>query len=91
MYIHAPGAGCTGEAKLVKPGDELIFSTSSQWQECDAPLLSDVALKHEEGLASTCPVTSSVHATRPFRLPLPEKDLIELSHKNFSADTMKKI
>ena len=91
MYIYAPGAGCTGEAKLVRPGDELIFSTTSQWQECDTPLLSDVAVKDEEGLASTCPVSVSAEGSWPFRPPLPEKDLIELSHKNFSPDTMKKI
>ena len=29
MYIFAPGTGCTGESKLVKPGDELIFFSSS--------------------------------------------------------------
>ena len=33
MYIYAPGVGCTGEAKLVGPGDKLIFLTSSQWEE----------------------------------------------------------
>ena len=26
MYVYAPGAGCSGDAKLVAPGDELIFS-----------------------------------------------------------------
>ena len=39
MYIYAPGAGCTGEAKLVAPGDELIFSTSTHWEQHDAPCL----------------------------------------------------
>ena len=27
MFIFAPGAGCTGETKLVSPGDESIFSS----------------------------------------------------------------
>ena len=55
MYIYEPGAGCKGDAKLVKPGDELIFSTSSQWHERETPLLSVVAVKEEASLAMTCP------------------------------------
>ena len=29
MYVFEPGAGCTGNATLVKPGDELIFDNNS--------------------------------------------------------------
>ena len=43
MYMYAPGAGSSGEAMFVAPGDELIFSISMQWQECEAPLLSEAA------------------------------------------------
>ena len=25
MYVFEPGAGCSGDARLVKPGDEYIF------------------------------------------------------------------
>ena len=32
MYVYAPGAGCSGDAKLEAPGDELIFSNTSQWE-----------------------------------------------------------
>ena len=89
MYIYAPGAGCMGDAKLVAPGDELIFSTSSQWQEREAPLLSDAMVKEETGMVSTCPPATETF--QPFKAPLPECDLMELSHKNFSAETMKQI
>ena len=29
MYVFAPGAGFSGESRLVQPGDELIFSGMS--------------------------------------------------------------
>ena len=32
-YVYVPGAGCSGDAKLVAPGDELIFSNAMQWEE----------------------------------------------------------
>ena len=89
MYIYEPGAGCTGDAKLVKPGDELIFSTSSQWHDRQTPLLSDVTVKEEKAVASTCP--GQVEYSRPFHEPLSEESLVELSHKNFAAETLKKV
>ena len=92
MYIYAPGAGCMGDAKLVAPGDELIFSNSTQWEQHDAPLLSQSMVKLEEGLTLTCPAGQPNTAmTREFKAPLPIESLIELSHKNFSAETMKKV
>ena len=92
MYIYAPGAGCMGDAKLVAPGDKLIFSNSMQWEQCDAPLLSQSMVKSEEGLISTCPAGPMYTATtRKFKAPLPIESLMELSHKNFSVETMKKV
>lgn len=29
IFIFAPGSGCSGEAKLVRPGDELPFGQSN--------------------------------------------------------------
>ena len=29
MFIYGPGAGCSGESQLVKPGDELKFTGST--------------------------------------------------------------
>ena len=92
MYIYTPGAGCIGDAKLVKPGDELIFSNSTQWEQREAPLLSDVLVKHEEAIASSCSAANtSEPPSQPFSAPLPKEDLNELMHKNFASETMKKI
>ena len=88
MYIYAPSAGCTGQAKFVAPGDDLIFSNSTQWEAHDSQLLSDVVAKEQKGLASTCPAGEP---SRPFHTPLPEHDLKELSYKNFSLETLKKV
>ena len=71
-----------GEAKLVAPSDELTFSTSSQWQESNAPVLSQAKV------ASTCPEREPL---RPFNEPLAETALTELSHKNFAVETLKKV
>ena len=86
MYVYAPGAGCMGEAKLVTPGDELLFSNSTQWEQREGPLLSD--LLSEELLSSTC---HEVATGMPFNVLLPQSALTELSHKNFSAETLKKV
>ena len=92
IYIYAPGAGCMADAKLVAPGDELIFSNSMQWEQRDVPLQSQTVVKLEEGLASTCPASQpNIATTREFKVPLPVESLIELSHKNFSVETMKKV
>ena len=91
MYIYAPGAGCTDDAKLVTPGDELIFSSMCQWEERQAPLLSEAIAKQETVIASTCLPANTTEPTRPFKEPLPKQELVELSHKNFAPDTMKKV
>ena len=87
MYIYAPGAGCTGDAKFVAPGDDLIFSNNTQWDQRSSPLLSEALVKEEMALGSTCPAEPSC----TFKEPLHEDQLIELSHKNFSPETMKKV
>ena len=88
MFIFAPGAGCTGPTKLVKPGDKLIFNSSynpSNWTT------ESVATSQEEGdLLHTC-LASAPSSGHEYNMPLPEEDLVELGHKNFSAETMKQI
>ena len=86
MYVYMPGAGCSGDAKLVAPGDELIFSNAKQWEKRQSPVLSQVA--SEPLIASTCPPSE---ISRPFKEPLPAEAMRELSHKNFSAETLKKV
>ena len=87
MYMFAPGAGCTGVAKLVKPGDEMIFSGESveNYQESQMSG-SNVCDGASSELDVT--VTSSKHR---YNEPLKAEDLKDLKHKNFSEDTLKKI
>ena len=91
MYMYAPGTGCTREAKFKAPSDELIFSTASQWHECTTPLLSQIAVKEETGITSTCPGLAMSGPSWPFKAPLPEDTLTELSQKNFATETLKKV
>ena len=53
MYVFAPGAGCTGPTRLVRPGDELIFN--SMYNSSDWAMENSVKTEYEEGnLANTC-------------------------------------
>ena len=90
MYVFAPGAGCTGPTCLVKPGDELIFNSS--YNASDWSSAMDVKVKEEDPfVAHTCPAGNVVAIGWDFKEPLSDKDLVELSHKNFSEETMKQI
>ena len=91
MYIYVPGAGCTGDTKFVAPGDDFIFSDTTQWDQCEGALLSDVLAKEESMLSSTCPAAETSNVASPFKEPLGQEQLTELSHKNFSRNTMKKV
>ena len=89
MYVFAPGAGCTGPTRLVKPGDELIFNSS--YNPLDWATESNVKVEQDDmALPATCPGGVDTSG-REFKPPLPEEDLIDLSHKNFSAETMKQV
>ena len=80
-----------GEAKFVAPGDELIFFTASQWHKRLTPLLSQIVMKEENAVASTCPEHVDTEPSWLFKLPLPKDKLTELSHKNFTSETLKKV
>ena len=45
----------------------------------------------ESSLALTCPAEELGPMGHPFNLPLAEDALVDLSHKNFSPETVKKI
>ena len=90
MFIFAPGAGCTGECKLVKPGDELIFNSTWQWDQQPSGQFM-MQENTELCLVSSCPDCESPTSLCEFKEPLPKEALVDLSHKNFSAETMKKI
>ena len=90
MYVFAPGAGCTGPTCLVKPGDELIFNSS--YNASDVTSATNVKVKEEDTfVAHTCPAGNAVAISQDFKEPLSNEDLVELSHKNFSKETMKQI
>ena len=89
MYVFEPGAGCTGQATLVKPGDEMIFNKTVEFHD-DSQVMKEFASE----LKSTC--DSGVHCTAPssqrsFHEPLKQVDLEELKHKKFVPETMKKV
>ena len=69
MYMYAPGAGCTGNTKLVKPGDELIFNSTYNAADWGSHEEETIAEKVETNLASTCPVTSDSTSRRSFKEP----------------------
>ena len=85
MYIFEAGAGCTGEAKLVRPGDELIFSSSNRNEVTELENFN--GQNFESHLNSTCPTAGG----RPFSAPLTDAALEAMSHKQFSPETNKKI
>ena len=90
MYIFAPGTGCTGPTRLVRPGDEMIFNSSynpSDWatESTVKTEIDDMAIPH------TCLTGGVASTAHTFKVPLLDDELAELSHKNFSPDTMKQI
>ena len=90
MFIYGPGSGFSGIAKLVRPGDELFTdeklpSTESGSENC-------VISMPDSGISTQMPSTlSTVGTLRPFKTPLKQVELEDLSHKNFSEVTMKKV
>ena len=91
MYIFPPGAGCSGEPKLVKPGDSDIFGGTEQEE---SPVLNSfhdnikVCQEVKSEVAENFQVSSRV---RQYNVPLKVQDLEDLGHKNFSPETMKKV
>ena len=90
MYVFAPGAGCTGPTQLVKPGDELIFNSS--YNPSDWTSGNSIKVEEEDTfVAHTCPAGNAVAISQDFKEPLSNEDLVKLSHKIFSNETMKQI
>ena len=77
MFVYSPGSEFSGECKLVRPGDELFINEQ-------LPCLGDLK---EDGFS--CDVTSSSFVECNNFEPVVK--LEELSHKNFSPETMKKV
>ena len=86
MYVYAAGARCSGDAKLVMPGEEFLVLNNTQWEERQSPILSQVQEASEP--PATCPAGDCV---RPFNELLSKEVLSELSHKKFAPETLKKV
>ena len=87
MYVFAPGAGCSGEAKLVRPGESGIFGGQV---EADTEIQRD---DHGDSCVKLEGADGGNMSTRQrgYNVPLKESDLQDLGHKNFSPETMKKV
>ena len=91
MFIFTSGDECLGQAKLAKPGDDFIFSSENDWQKLDGPWLEFLTENHDTGLAFTCPSQATAYSGHEYNTLPPNNVLIQLTHKNFSKETMKKI
>ena len=92
MFIFPPGAGCSGEPRLVKPGEELFANCVEDNVESDSqgmPNSSQCMVSTSSEEIEACHISSS--NIRSFHDPLKQEDLEGLSNKNFAPDTMKKI
>ena len=90
MFIFAPGAGCTGDAKLVKPGDDMIFNSSVSFYEDTTNIVCGSMVQSICDSSLQC-MSPSCSSQRSFHEPLKREVLEELSHKKFAPETMKKI
>ena len=55
MFVFEPGAGCSGNATLVRPGDEFIFNNSSKYNRSSEEL-TEMGLSNEA--SASAPVSS---------------------------------
>ena len=88
MYVYPAGSGFRGIPKLVKPGEELF--NEEKLPSSDSSGVSSVIATS----TANCSTVSSdlvIPPSRPFNTPLKEEKLDELTHKNFSKETMKKV
>ena len=92
MYVFPAGSGCTGNPRLVHPGDEFIFSNTEE----DSQKVNGEVLDCNE-VAPSCSTEkmefshSSTNSGRSFHEPLKQEELQSLGYNNFAPDTMKKV
>ena len=71
MYVYPPGAGCTGELKLLKPGDEMIYNSKeedicvSQVENCEVSVAQvespQICQTSEKVTSSRCAFKTPLH------------------------------
>ena len=88
MFVLSAGSGCTGEAKLVRPGDELIFNDHSDVHQDSLIVKSEICQDNASFIDKSINIASS---QRSFKAPLEADKLQTLSHEKFSDETMKKV
>ena len=89
MFVFAPGAGCTGEAKLVQPGDELIFSSEESNVGVTWSANGNISVAKCEEFkvfesTQTTEVPDDGAKRHAFKAPLHQNKLKNLSYKKFS-------
>ena len=97
MFIFLAGSGINGVPKMVKPGNEMIFNENvddldiSDTQEsgfCSMKSVKSDAVSQQSSISSS---TKCIPTKCGFHQPLKDKELEDLSLKNFAPDTMKKV
>ena len=97
MFIFSAGSGINGVPKMVKPGDEMIFNDNvddldiSNMQKSGFCSMESVKSDTVSQLSLISCSTKCIPTKRGFHQPLKDKELEDLSHKNFAPDTMKKV
>ena len=90
MYVFPPGSGCAGVPKLVHPGDEFTFSgIQEESKVANSAVNVCNATTHSSQISDVTEIFSSTGSS--FKVPLKQDVLEDLSHKNFSPETMKKV
>ena len=88
--MYPPGSGFNGLPQLVKPGDKLFveesFPSSDNASERSSNFYVD-----SDVITEFVPTQEPIASVQTFKTPLEDEKLQELSHKNFSLDTMKKV
>ena len=90
MYVYPPGSGFNGLPQLVQPGDELFIQETSPSSDNASERRSNLDVDSDV-ITEFVPTQEPIASVRQFKTPLEDDRLEELSHKNFSADTMKKV
>ena len=86
MFIYPAGAGINGIPKLVRPGDEMIFSTG----ETDSQVSLEVVSQNIENVFNDTQISQGFSQCS-YNTPLEDQEMEHLSHKDFSKETKKKM
>ena len=89
MYVYPPGGGFSGVPKLVISGDELFNESSQDFMIRSKNVVTEKHCQLDVNKLKTSQESS--HQIHTYNAPLQKEILDDLSHKNFSPDTMKNV